>query len=382
MKYYKEAICITAFDSYSYNVRIKYVEEILNERGYQVSVVASNFEHLNKKEYKADRSNLKLITCPSYKKNISFKRIYSHYVFAKRVYTYISRMEPDLIFVSGPPNLLYKFFAKYKRLHNNRLVIFDIVDLWPETFPIENLSNLLKLPFYFWKKIRDDNLENADLVIFECDLFREFIKSPKNQSISTTLYLCKDDVNVDVEPITDINKIRLVYLGSINNIIDIDLIVHLLKKINVLKPVELHVIGDGENKNVFVSRLTENGVSVIDWGTVFEDEKKQQILSQCSFGLNIMKNSVVVGATMKSIDYLRAGVPMINSIRGDTEKFVEEYHCGFNMMDNIDVIVRKIIEMNEKENYKMRVNARKLYEEKFSSSVFKKELDTLLDKIE
>ena len=37
-----------------------------------------------------------------------------------------------------------------------------------------------------------------------------------------------------------------------------------------------------------------------------------------------MKDSVFVGLTMKSIDYFEAGLPILNTIKGDTWKFVDE----------------------------------------------------------
>ena len=36
--------------------------------------------------------------------------------------------------------------------------------------------------------------------------------------------------------------------------------------------------------------------------------KKQEILDQCQYGFNVMKDSVMVGLTMKSMDYMCGGI--------------------------------------------------------------------------
>lgn len=42
----------------------------------------------------------------------------------------------------------------------------------------------------------------------------------------------------------------------------------------------------------------------------------------------------MVGLTMKSLDYMIGGLPMLNSIGGDTEKLVADYDLGFNVDRN------------------------------------------------
>lgn len=44
-----------------------------------------------------------------------------------------------------------------------------------------------------------------------------------------------------------------------------------------------------------------------------------------------MKESVVVGFTMKSLDYLRNGLLLLNNIHNDTWQLVEKYDIGINV---------------------------------------------------
>ncbi|MBU9906032.1 hypothetical protein, partial [Thomasclavelia ramosa] len=74
----KKVTIVTCNDSYSYEVRGKFIEDYYMRNGYIVNVISSNFSHRTKKEYKNKRNNLELIKVPFYKRNLSFKRIYSH----------------------------------------------------------------------------------------------------------------------------------------------------------------------------------------------------------------------------------------------------------------------------------------------------------------
>ena len=107
-----------------------------------------------------------------------------------------------------------------------------------------------------------------------------------------------------------------------------------------VRKVKLHIIGGGEKKALLIEQLRQNSILVIDHGYIFEQEKKQEILDQCQYGFNVMKDSVMVGLTMKSMDYMCGGLPMINTIKGDTAKICDEYSVGYNLTkDSISEIV-------------------------------------------
>ncbi|WP_368324029.1 hypothetical protein, partial [Parabacteroides distasonis] len=45
------------------------------------------------------------------------------------------------------------------------------------------------------------------------------------------------------------------------------------------------------------------------------------------------------GCSMKSVDYFQMGIPIINSISGDTREFVKKYGVGINMEDIEESVV-------------------------------------------
>ena len=246
---------------------------------------------------------------------------------------------------------------------------FDIIDLWPETMPISRFKNAY--PFQKWRRLREDNLENADRIYCECNLFAKVMDRESDDRLRT-LYWVKSGEPIESSPDLSDKELHLCYLGSINNVIDIEYIVRMCDAIGEHIKIVLHIIGDGEKKEDLLQKVQTTDAEVIYHGLIYDSEKKQEIFDQCHFGLNIMKSSVCVGLTMKSLDYFQAGLPIINNIDGDTADMIEAYKIGFNgyhrLLDNID-------HLQDKDYLAMRDNVRKLYYEKFTKEAFVKRLE-------
>jgi len=283
----------------------------------------------------------------------------AHYIFARKAIQEVKRIKPDLLYVILPPNSLAWLASRYKR--NNKVkLVYDIYDLWPESFPSPKVKNLLKLPFIIWSSLRDKNLSAADFVITECNLYQTILKDMLKGIKTKTICLAKSEDRIDSKPVLDKDRIHLCYLGSINNIIDIPKIKKLVKLMHEIKPTTLHIIGDGERKDFLIDEINSTGAIVEFYGKIYDSQKKQQIFDKCHFGLNIMKDTVCAGLTTKSIDYFQAGLPILNSIKADTSQIVEEYKIGINVTHkNMVGVVAKVANADVAELLEMRENTKK-----------------------
>ena len=104
-----KTLILSAFDNYSYNVRIKYVEKYFEDKNFDVTILSADFDHRNKTEYCVKRRNLEYVHVRPYKKNLSISRMISHQEYAKKAFAYAEKMKPDVIYVSTPPNFLFKY---------------------------------------------------------------------------------------------------------------------------------------------------------------------------------------------------------------------------------------------------------------------------------
>lgn len=322
-----KVVIVSCFDTYSQ--RIDAVSNYFIKKGYSYSIITANFSHSKKIPIINKREGITYLNVTSYKKNISIRRLISHVSFSKKTIKKIEELKPDLIYALVPPNSIVQNLSKYKIKNNDVKLIYDIIDLWPETMPISKYKN--NFPFILWKNLRDNWIKYADYIITECELFSKKLNFEKYKS--KTLYFSRTITEYTVNSQQDKSVISLAYLGSINNIIDISEICNLIKFLKKDKFVELYIIGNGEKSEEFITRAKNSGAQVTFFESVYDNKKKAEIFSRCNFGLNIYKDNTVIGLTMKSIDYLELGLPIINNIKGDTYELVNEYNLGINLED-------------------------------------------------
>ena len=319
-----------------YNVRTeKFVNDYV-KKGYDVIYVTSDFDHMTKKRYCFNEyKNSKQLHVISYKKNLSISRILSHLMFSYKTFYMLLACKPELVYVEVPNNSLVKSSAKYKKI-NNAEIIVDVFDMWPESMPVKTKNMIVNWGFDIWRNFRNKNLKFADQIWIECDYYRELLSAQKINLPMETKYLKLKNAETSIEMKVSEEEIDLCYLGSINNIIDISLIEKIVSEFAKNKRTRIHIIGDGERKDEFLDILKKNSIEIIDHGKVYEIDKLQEIFDQCWFGINVLREDLAIGITMKSISYFRGGLPIINTVQGDTSRFVEECNIGINV-DRHDV---------------------------------------------
>lgn len=353
------AVIVNCFDTYEHRVRLLY--DVFKDNGFSVKVLTSDFRHFEKVRRTDNIPDFQFFKAEPYKKNLSYQRLHSHYKLSKEIFGSLeNNSDIDILWVLVPPNSFVKDAALFKKKHPEVKLIFDLIDLWPETMPIGPMKKFF--PFSVWKKLRDKNLKYADTIVTECNLYRETLKKVLHGKNVETLYLARPLVPYEPHLTLPQDKVNLCYLGSINNIIDVDEIANVVSEFKKVKPVTLHIIGDGEKKNQLISVVENKGCSVVFHGKVYDEIEKQKIFDSCHYGLNIMKESVCVGLTMKSMDYMEYGLPLINNIKGDTWDIIEQNQIGINI-DSLS---------NETDHYNvaLRDNARHYFEENLTKESF------------
>lgn len=350
-----------------YNVRTgKFVNDYV-KKGYDVIYVTSDFDHMTKKRYCFNEyKNSKQLHVISYKKNLSISRILSHLMFSYKTFYMLLACKPELVYVEVPNNSLVKSSAKYKKI-NNAEIIVDVFDMWPESMPVKTKNMIVNWGFDIWRNFRNKNLKFADQIWIECDYYRELLSAQKINLPMETKYLKLKNAETSIEMKVSEEEIDLCYLGSINNIIDISLIEKIVSEFAKNKRTRIHIIGDGERKDEFLDILKQNSIEIIDHGKVYEIDKLQEIFDQCWFGINVLREDLAIGITMKSISYFRGGLPIINTVQGDTSRFVEECNIGINV-DRHDVksCVLRILNITKDDLACMKNNTRNLFEQKFA----------------
>ncbi|MBQ9610759.1 MAG: glycosyltransferase [Lachnospiraceae bacterium] len=366
----KKIVIVNSSSNFEYRVDMLY--KCLKNQGHSITVFASDFSHDKKKKRRVEKENYITIKTIPYKKNISIARIYSHINFSHKCKKILDNMKFDVLYIVVPPNSQAALARRYKKRDNVK-IIMDIIDLWPESFPSTRTD---KFPFTIWGYIRNKSLKYSDCIITECNLYKKKLNKYIAGKRITNIYWAHKETSDKIEPDYDnINSdgLHLLYLGAINNIIDISKIVGIVKMLSEKSKVYLDIVGSGEKKTEFIESLENAGVIVRDNGSVFDEKKKQAIMDSCHYGINIMKDTVCVGLSMKSIDYLKGGLPIINNLNADIGDIISKNNCGVNIYDDAwdaDIYDKEKI-------HDMKINARRTFDEYFSEEVFNEKIKEL-----
>lgn len=364
-------VIINSSDTFEY--RVKLIYEILKEKGHRITVVTSDYMHVEKKYRHISNPDFQCIHTVPYKKNISCERLFSHYKFSRDAYNKIKEMDIDLLYIVVPPNSQASIARRYKRVKKNCKVVMDVIDLWPESLP----TNATKyFPFTIWAGIRNQNLKYADHVITECNMYQERLEKYLDKNGTDTLFWSHKENDVERKPCPENTCLNLCYLGSVNNIIDIPEIGRIIKELAAKQAVTLKIAGDGERRAELIETAAMAGAKVIFYGKVYDPQEKQDIFDSCHFGMNIMKKQVCVGLSMKSIDYFEAGLPVLNNLPGDTEKLIREESAGINAGE-LGMVTDSLVRLSEK----MRPCARGVYEKYFSYRIFRKNFQEIMNHV-
>lgn len=357
-------ICIVnAFDTYQ--ARVDMIHRSFVKNNHSVQIVQSDFSHRFKNKRKLTKEII-MIKVPTYRKNFSFKRILSHIIFNLSVDKHIKKNRYDLVYFLVPP---YGVKSK-KRRKTNHLIIYDVIDMWPESFPL-NIPNLL---YKMLIKNRTRKINDASIVLCECNLFKDKLKQDGVFKDIHTLYFAKIMNTMKIERPKLDRQLNLCYIGTVNKLIDLDIISTIIYNLSTKYDVSVHIIGGGERLEEFVDVINNSGGNSYSHGLIFDEESKLSIINTCHLGINIMIEKAFVGLTMKSIDYFSFGLPIINNIAGDTSRFVEEYKCGYSLVElqNMNYILN-----NEDLIYRSK-NSKYIYDRFFTEAAFRDKLLSII----
>ena len=382
------------------NSRFRYLTNMLVERNINVEIVTTNFSHTEKKHRFFDKDKVKcnygftMLDEPGYKKNVSLKRIYSHYIFSRNLKKYLKNIKnkPDIVYCAVPSLDSAKVAAKFCENNNIRFII-DIQDLWPEAFKmVFNIPIISNIIFFPMKKKADYIYKSADDIIAVSDTYVDrATKVNKKYKNKLTVYLgtdldkfdaCKEEKYNETE---SSKNIKVVYVGTLGHSYDLETVIGALKILSDsgIKNIEFIVMGDGPLKEKFESYANEKNVKCKFLGRLpYEGMVKK--LCTCDIAINPIRNSSAASIINKVGDYAAAGLPVINTQESrEYRKLVEQYDIGLNCENgNPEDLAEKLkILIDDEKLRKLKgKNNRKLAEEKFDRKcTYKKIVELIKD---
>ena len=361
------------------NSRFLYLANMLS-CSHEVEVLTSDFDHGSKSFFTGITSifpfKITMVHEGLYKKNVSLRRFYGHYVWAKNVQTYLkTRKKPDVIYAAVPPLLAPYFAAKYCKKNNIRFII-DIQDLWPEAFKmvfkVPVISNIFFAPFNY---LANGVYKGADEIIAVSDTYvnralQVNVKCNKGLTVFLGTELAIFDKNAKENAIKKEDELWLGYCGSMGDSYDLKCVIDALAKLK--NPPKLIAMGDGEKRREFENYAVNKGVKSVFTGNLPYNQMCGHLIA-CDIVVNPIVGSSAASIINKHSDYAASGLPVINTQESDEyRKLVETYHMGFNCKNgDSDDFADKLQVLIENKDLRLEMgkNARRCAEERFDRAV-------------
>lgn len=326
--------------------------------GHEVVLWSSDFSHALKRKRIVSKEHLleaakqigpdaRLVLVPTlaYKRNISFARIRSHRAFSKswkhQALRLVSRgliSKPDAIIVSSPPLSLAPQALELKEEFECKVVI-DIQDAWPETF-----YRVLPLPKKFREKIGSFLFARTLRTSHRALCAADAVTAAARRYLATTekiappaqkRMLCHLGIQLPPHflgpaqflsrklPFGANRNFQLVYVGTMGKSYDLKTVIRAVRDI---PGVELHLAGAGPDEKEL--RLEAKPCRRIFFHGYLRAAEIRTLLLKSDAAVIPMFPDSYVGLPGKTADYAAAGLPVINSLGGETAYLVEKYSCG------------------------------------------------------
>jgi len=379
--------------------RFEYLAGILSSKGHDVTLVTSNFSHIEKKfrniEEDSDNLSYRLIFFEElgYKNNVSVSRIVSHYYFQKKLKKWLNQLSklPDIIYVAYPMMGSAYTAGKFAR-EKNIPFIMDIQDIWPES-----INNVFKLPSFLLNTIlfpitiyANKIYSMADYLIAVSDTYLERASSANNilknkmcVYIGTDLKYF-DEIKGHVTKASD--EFWATYIGTLSYSYDIPT---LIKAAWIIKNegytnIKIKIFGSGPLELEY-KRLNNKMGSPVEFVGHYNYNELIPLLNSSDVALNAITSHSTQSITNKIGDYVAAGLPIINSSSNkEFRKILNEYKIGvnYNAGDSMG-LAKELIEFYNNPNLCQEYgkNARKLAEEKFDRRITYTSIVKLIESI-
>lgn len=363
--------------------RFSYLAEAFVQRGHKVELIITDFYHSTKTirpEPRRDLYGFKITAChePGYKKNVSARRLYSHWVWGRNVYKYLKSIaKPDVIYSAVPSITAAKLAAKYCQENGVRFVT-DVQDLWPEAFCMSIHSKLLQKLFLPMEHSVNKAYAAADLAVAVSDTYVQRTLSVNRKNVKgVAVFLGNNGALFDsergkynVERSGD--ELLLCYIGGLKDSYDIPCVIDAMALVEADKQfnqaVRFVVIGDGPFRPRFEQYAQEKQINCTFMGGKPYTEMAS-LLCSCDMCINPIVKGSAASIINKVGDYALSGLPVINTQESpEYRALIEEYQCGINCeCNNAEQVAQAIKKLAAYKNLRKQMgeNSRRLATEKF-----------------
>jgi glycosyltransferase involved in cell wall biosynthesis len=319
----------------------------LVRRGASVTQFVSHFDHHLKRPREPRGPPWRMVEVyePGYATNVSYRRLLSHAVFDlflpfAMVGEAIRTGKPDAILAALPHNGGAAGAMLFARAVG-AVSILDVHDTWPESLlGVSPVAGARAIPLAVWKGLADFAYRRADHVFAESIRYARRADSARvNRGLShaVPIYLGGDPGYYRGIPRAGslpaaLNGARflVVFAGTLGKNYDLDCALEAFERFSSRIPeAGLMLLGAGEREQELRKRIDSLKIRAWVSGRLPHAELVA-LLKHAHVGLNSFQAGGNVAFSYKLNDYLLAGVPVVNSLPGESEEMLEQNGLGLS----------------------------------------------------
>ena len=307
--------------------------------GHDVTLWTSDFSHATKRRrvFQAGRacddgSGIDVVLIPSvpYGKNVSLKRLYSHWHYARAWWRLaLARVRnqgaPDLIIASSPPlgaGRIARLLARRFRPNRGTKLVIDVMDAWPETFERVAPKWLLS-PL---KRLARANYLAADLITTVAERYIDLVRGAGYSGPVQRFYHGIEPLPSGARTPGPPGVCRLAYIGNLGRTYDLRTV---LKALDKMPRATLDIAGRGDQEEALKAFVRDNGLAArVRCHGYLGDQDLARLLGDCDIGVVPMCDDSCVGVPYKFADYARAGLAIVSSLGGESAGLLTRYGAG------------------------------------------------------
>jgi glycosyltransferase involved in cell wall biosynthesis len=330
---------------HGYN-RFRFIAEKLSERGHEVHLLTSCFNHVLKKNRTIDSIKglpykVHLISEPGYKKNVGLMRIISHFVLNQNMESFIKsqNIKFEVLYCAYPTMSICNTVGKWAK--KRKLPFFiDVQDIWPES-----IKTVLNLPDFFWSIIlfpltlwANQIYSRADYIIAVSQTYLErALKCNKKYKKAVLVYIGSDLslFKINHSLIKRNDEFWAIYIGTISHSYDIKTVILAAKSIQDSSndKIKFQLLGIGPQLNEMKTLSEKLDCKNVNFVGYLPYEQMIEYLLNSDVALNALKGNSQQSITNKLSDYLSAGLFILNSSPNkEIVDLINNYNLGTNYL--------------------------------------------------
>lgn len=297
--------------------------------GHEVTLWSSDFSHARKApralapdaRWEGDGFRLVLVPTPPYPRNVCLRRVFSHRAFARnlRKLAELEHRRPDVVIASMPPIASAAALCEFC-LERGIPFVVDVMDAWPENFervvPRWTLAPLRARARRIYRSAKGVSAVAS-----------RYLDLAKSYGAQGAFHLAYHGIELTPPPQRDSREqgepYRLLYVGTMGKSYDLETVIDAVRE---MPDVELDLAGAGPKEESLRARADD--CRRIRFHGYLGDVGLRAYLAQADAGIVPMLDDSCVGVPYKLADYAAAGLPVVNTLHGETERLLAEHGAG------------------------------------------------------